>query len=1124
MNKWLHLLLLFLLSTAPAVAAGERIVTVARFAKAPRIDGKVSPGEWDRAAGSAGFQMLSPKNGFLEARIGRSLVGFTDDRLYIAVISEMPPDGKLYASRTNRDSDVVFDEGIELWLDPNRERRAAKQGDQSFYQFIGNAIGTVYDVRFDPKKGTPDIGWNGNWEYKNSVDHKTHTWTAELSIPFVDLGWQKGRVVGRQIGVLIARNFKNPWSQSTWFPHRGAFVSWSEYPCLVLTKDKPTVQISSIGARVHAGNLQLKVQILNPGQTRQAKLTFKSTSSDMPGLSDEKVLRLPRRGTARYKYTIPPGRYHEDASHFFELTVNDHKTGESYFNYLVRWTKAPAKRWHVRVGPNPEAAVKLAYYPSYNLLKLLVDTRELEKEAEKIKQATISVAANDGKQVVKKDISWKKPPTEQTVKIPELPDGEYTATITLDGYRKTFRRQFRRIRFPWEGNRLGISNAVYPPFKPIKVRGKELSVVLRRCRSGGLGLWDSVNSLGRELLAAPIILKANGQTLSGAGRFVEIKPHKAVYEGAAAGPALRVKTRCTTEYDGCMKVELTLVPPPPVAGRQMPLTDLCLEIPLKDKLAPLWHASTTSLRLNPAGNTPAGDGVVWDSRKFPDGTWFGNFKCYIWLGAEERGLCWFADNDKGWELGTNDAGQAVAPCQELIRKDGVLTLRINFVQKPITLKKPRKIVFGLMASPAKPMPKNWRRVLFAQRHPGYETIGWMGSTYWGTAETMHETYPLNHDMSILSKMQECRLTGDRSRIEYFIREWSARNLQGKVPGSKSKKQIQSLVRWSLGDSTGRYDYYNVYWEEFHSVSANHIETKVFGNEWSGGYWIGGMHSLAPSYLDFQCWYGAEFIRRGIGLYFDNTCPKRAYDPLTTEAYRLPNGQLQPSANMWRHREYLRRIWTLHQQLGPPATKPIMMLHMTNTHILPYMVWNESNLDLEWFYGPEPQQSKYPHDLLRAESIGRQTGNIPLVLAAIDKTKSEQQKRIAHRTRFGTMFVHEIKSRLWDRNEHELWKKVFNFGYGLDDCRVYNYWDEDYPVKASNDQVKSVLLKRGRELMLVLCTWNSKPETVVLTLDTKALKLKPATAINAETEEPFRLNASRITVPLPSYGVRILRIK
>jgi hypothetical protein len=118
----------------------------------------------------------------------------------------------------------------------------------------------------------------------------------------------------------------------------------------------------------------------------------------------------------------------------------------------------------------------------------------------------------------------------------------------------------------------------------------------------------------------------------------------------------------------------------------------------------------------------------------------------------------------------------------------------------------------------------------------------------------------------------------------------------------------------------------------------------------------GCTGIVPSYRDFACYYGAEWIKRGIGLYFDNAFPSRAYDPLTTAAYRAPNGQIQPSAGMWARREYLRRVWTMHRTLAPADALPAMMIHMTNTHILPYMVWNDENLDLEWKFGPEPQQN------------------------------------------------------------------------------------------------------------------------------------------------------------------------
>ncbi len=514
---------------------------------------------------------------------------------------------------------------------------------------------------------------------------------------------------------------------------------------------------------------------------------------------------------------------------------------------------------------------------------------------------------------------------------------------------------------------------------------------------------------------------------------------------------------------------------------------------------------------------------MWDSRRFPDGNWYGNFKCYLWLGGEERGLCWFADNDKGWVLDVRKDYQA--PCLVLHREHGVLTLRVNLIQQPTTLSEPRTIVFGLMASPAKPIMKNWRYLTLGNIAPHRPFIGWMGAEYWGADTDFSSKYPRHGDMSILDALRDLRLGKPVDR-QALITHWEETHFQPGMPVIKTKEQIISLLNTSMNMASGvpKGNYFNVYWDEFHSTNPLHDEVKTFQNEWSGTYGYGSIGGLVPSHRDFAVWWGAEFIKRGIGLYLDNSFPKRAYDPLTTSAYHLPNGDIQPSASMWAHREYLKRLWILHQQLGPSDIMPIMMLHMTNTHIIPYMVWNETNLDLEWFYGPEPAQSKYPHDLLRAESLGRQSGNIPLALARVENAKSKAEADFAARTRAAALMVHEIKP---DPNGGDVavLRPLYDFGYGEDDCRVFNYWDDGYPVKTSNDeQVKSLLLQRGRTLLLLICTWNPRPETVTFTLDSKPLGLQPAVAGDVETKEQFEIADHAFTVPLIGYGVRVLRIE
>lgn len=1129
--KRLGIILCIITATGCLSASGKGTATTSLFATPPTIDGTIEAGEWHGAVRTTGFMEIGKH--WLEAGMGSAYVGFSKERLFIAIVTELPPDGKLVANRKLRDGRLVFDDSFELWLNPYRNGKAGG----TYFQILGNYIGTVGDTKFTGK-GAPDKGWDPKMSFANGI-HRTveegpawarenGVWTAELSIPFAELGWD-GDPIGRSIGILICRNFKRAagWKQPTWFPHKGSFVSWFEYPEIKLTANAPSIQIQSLGEGALDGSIDLKLDIHNPGPARKANLDLNIESSSMPSLEDERAIDLPASGTATYTYTVADERLHANAKHKLNLAVTSADGAETWFKTFMRIRQQGEFWTGVHMGPNPKAAVRLAYYPSYQFIRLRINPGALGPEHAERKKATVTVHNEAGKELLSESMAWDGKVGDRRFKVGDLPDGAYTATVAIDDYdQQVFKRTFRRIHYAWEKNRLGITKKVLPPFEPMKVEGNDVSVVMRTVRQDGLGLWSSVKAAGnespaRELLAGPIRLLAGGQELEGTGEFTEQANHRVIYEGNAKHPAVQIDTRCITEYDGCMKVIMTLKPG---AKADAELESLHLDIPMKDALASLWHCSTTALRRNPVGATPAGDGRVWDSRDFPDGEWYGNFHPYLWVGGEERGICWFADNDKGWVLKKDDDG--FAPCQELIRKDGVLTVRINLVQKPVTIDEPRTIVFGLMASPGKPMPKDWRRVTFNNRYKNYPRIIWMGSTYWGTREVMAETYPIHRDMSILDKMQEARLTGDRNVAKPFMPVWSQRHLTGDWPTHGRKLQDKATSRKLAEHSikrahnAGPNDYLNVYWEEFHNVSRNHPETQIFGNEWSGGFGVGGMHPLTDSYLDFQCWYGAQFIRRGIGLYFDNTFPKQGRDPLTTEAYVNDAGFLQPSANMWKHREYLKRIWVLHQQLAPAETPPIMMLHMTNSHILPYMVFNQSNLDLEWFYGPEPAQSKYSHDMLRAQTIGLQTGNLPLVLA--DTGRSKEGLKAGERSKFGTMFVHEIKFRYRHGSKPPM-ARVLDFGYGRDDCRVYNYWADNYPLTADDPEAKSIILERNGELMIVIATWNGEQQSVTFALDGAELGVADGTLTNAETGDAIEIEDNTFTLDLPGYAVRILHL-
>lgn len=1098
--------------------------TVARFQKAPTVDGKIDTGEWDRALLTQPF--MDHKGSRLDPRLAKAMVGFTEKRLYIAIVSGVPPLGPR-ARKQFRDATLIYDSVVELWLDP-------EPGNQNspYYQLLGNSIGTIKDVQFDPQGG-PDVGWNGNWDFENSVNKDEQRWVAELSIPWADFGWEGG-AVGREIGLLVVRDFKRPWTQAVWMRMSSSFVNKDQYPRVALTEKPPVVRVESLGEKFFSGDIDLELRVVNPGPARRVDVQTLVTSTDMPQIVEEKTLDIAAGQEATHRFRVSGQRLHADARHTLNLKVTDAETDEVYFRHEgANWTQPSGPIWRGRDRNDPLRAVRIGYYPYLGLLKIRIDPEWLGKEVKLGAAAEISVTDTNGQEVTRETIRWEEPPVHRQIEVGELAEGNYNVTIDVAGHDEPFVRRFTRQYFPWENNTLGMTNKIYPPFEPMVVEDRTVRVVDRKYEKSGLGLWRGIEALGRELLAAPMVLRVNGESsLEGDGAFTARAGHEVRYEGQAEHPAVRVTTRTTTEYDGCMRVEMDLLP----CNTPSRLESLSLDIPLKDGQMPLWHVSTTGTRNNPAGLTPEGTGRVWDTRDFPDGDWYGGFRPYIWLGAERRGLCWFADNDRGWVLDVDPKKGTYDPAYSLHRENGVLTLRVHFVQKPIMLETKRSIVFGLMATPAKPMPEDWRKI----GRPDHRGLLFQMGGQYGLGATFNAKYPYNGDFGIFNAVQAGRM-GARIDGQKVKHSWLDRNMWN-VPETVREafaKQVRRATR--RAERWRGKKYLTVYFDEFHSTNVYHDEVPTFEAEWTGGWnhqnrpdkpekpgAINGRirtDSITDSYRDFATWYAAEWLRRGFGLYFDNSMPRRSGDLLTTSAYRLPTGRIQPSAGMWARRKYLKRIWVLHQQFRNEEAPPIMMIHMTNTHIVPYMVWNESNLDLEWLYGARPAQSKYPAGLLRAESMGLQTGNIPVVIAKTKKGRfTRKEKRKADRTRWGAMLVHEIKGKK-RASVDQYPEPLVEFGYGLDGCEVYNYWDDNPPMTVSDKPCKWLLLKRDGELMVVLCTWNPKSEKVELSLEPNRLAVDVSQVVNAENGETIgKLGDGAFSIDMNGYGVRLFRIK
>jgi hypothetical protein len=200
------------------------------------------------------------------------------------------------------------------------------------------------------------------------------------------------------------------------------------------------------------------------------------------------------------------------------------------------------------------------------------------------------------------------------LEVPDFPDGEYSVQYTIGRHKVVSPKQFKRIHFPFETTSYGEEHKVYPPFIPVKVEGTSVEVVGRSYSLNAFCLFDSVESLGRELLISPITLV--GTTVDGK-EFVWSKgtlsgkamhEDEAVFKGTVSCPQIRVQSQAVIGKDGCAEVKLRFEP----GQDETAIEVLKLVVPLRDKETPLFHyIADNAKRFNYAGRTLRGGKIKW---------------------------------------------------------------------------------------------------------------------------------------------------------------------------------------------------------------------------------------------------------------------------------------------------------------------------------------------------------------------------------------------------------------------------------------------------------------------------------------------------------------------------------
>lgn len=465
-----------------------------------------------------------------------------------------------------------------------------------------------------------------------------------------------------------------------------------------------------------------------------------------------------------------------------------------------------------------------------------------------------------------------------------------------------------RERPPWLGSRLGIHDEVLPGWEPLRVADRTLRLALKTMRLGESGLPEAITIRGEDLLAGPVRVD-----LKGGGRTVELVPVadafavrdasavQVVTEGRAAAGGWQLSSRLRTEFSGLAEVHLRVETDAPAE-----LERFVVEIPLRRAAAKLmgyWTGNTNFRASSRAGALPDQDGIVFASNDVPVARHKGlrgSFIPFLFLGHDDGGLAWFAENDRHWSQSMESSAI------EVENRAAETILRLNLVTAPRRVDGALEFVFGFHLCPTKALPHDWRSRSvgwWAGRVEGFSPFGLKGDR--GAGDGQFSIYPRDGDWEMVA--------AQLARWRGFYRVHSGRS----VPTDKPLLYID----------------------------RNFVTFPPSAAEYAPVWKRSGVLRYTPEAIECSVWCLNEYLRRGLldGFYIDDCWIGTYKDPETGPAYRQEDGTVQPGFEFFAYHEWCKRLRWLFHENGLP---PVIQSHMTDTLYPPALCFTTCMADGE----------------------------------------------------------------------------------------------------------------------------------------------------------------------------------
>lgn len=886
-------------------------------------------------------------------------------------------------------------------------------------------------------------------------------WSGELRIPFEGLGLA---CPSKELTVRanFSRVFDGPSAETSWtaksVDDANTFAE-NEMGELILKREAPYLKVFSLGT-IDRHQMRVKGTLYEPAQgladarkelfvswpmeKHGTKGAWSSSVYYQPGkptpikvvcgpdLEDDQLV-FPYRESDAITFTFRAGGYNGPVLQHTERFPVGKAFDELAF---YSWRILPGNLW---VGWLQTLGIKGRDLGRYTLKASMLSPSQALLESREIK------AVRNGTWELEFNASRLELGTNTFQATLAGPDGKTVATLTKPVVKPDASR--------WEKNRVGVSDQPPAPFEPVRRKGNSLRCWGREYAFKE-GLVAQVVTQGRSILAAPITVEAASEKEN-----LVLKPAKwkfdlpdaaaAIASNVFTSAGLDLQVRETMEFDGMVRVDMTLAP-----KSTDRLKRLALKIPFKPA-----HARY----LNWTRSTSAGDKSAHAYGALPKDGFTGDFRPFVWLGDEDRGLLWFAESMQNWAVRDKNQVIQVKPTADAVE------LIVTLVDHGIVLSQPVTITFGLQASPVRPRPPRWRE--FTRKFKLFSS-------------NIADTTCYNPGVV----RAEAKALAERTR-------------------DGGKVILYAYPRW-LNTMVPAYKFFANEWR-----ASGPLPRTPYG------YDIDTMCSRS-GFTEFNIWAEKEALETAphphCGLLYD-----LAWSGPCSHAqsvYKDENGETQPAWDIFALRDYYKRVYTLfRQRLGDSR---ITAHSSANTIQLPLFAFCDAAWDGEQYgHWIRDYVDEVPPDQWRAEFTGRQFGMVPLFLPEL-RYWEPGEKEVAANYALATMiYLHDTTVFSGHNNDtvfapYEQMKD--EFGIGETDVVYEPYW-EGGPERfqSTNPKVLVSTYLRPDRILAVVGNISSQPVDTQIDVPVARLKLTAGQIVlyDGGTRQTAQIEGGKLRVQL-----------